>query len=70
MPTARVYLVVRSGEKPVTVTYRGNTGLLWKRDFAQAWKDRFPTLRLVKERRLPYLDEPGLTDTMYLFEKS
>jgi len=57
-------------EKPVTVTYRGNTGLLWKRDFAQAWKDHFPRLRLVKERRLPYLDEPGLTDTMYLFEKT
>jgi pseudaminic acid biosynthesis-associated methylase len=32
---------------PVDVTYRGNTGKLWKRDFAGEMLDRFPGLELV-----------------------
>jgi pseudaminic acid biosynthesis-associated methylase len=54
---------------PVEVPYRGESRLLWKRDFAADWLRRHPTLRLVRERRLPYLDEPGLVDTVYLLEK-
>ena len=33
--------------KPVAIAYRGQTGLLWKRDFAGEMLDRFPDLKLV-----------------------
>jgi len=54
---------------PTEVAYRGQSGLLWKRDFRVAWQERFPTLRLVKERRLPHRNGPDLCDVMYLLEK-
>ncbi len=55
---------------PTEVAYRGHSGLLWKRDFRAAWQERFPTLRLVRERRLAHEDSPGLCDVMYLLEKA
>lgn len=51
------------------VKYRGHTGLLWKADYAQMFLDRFSDLRLVAAQTFPYLDEPGLTDKMYLLER-
>lgn len=50
------------------VKYRGNKDLLWKTDFAKLFLDRFPALRLVKKKFVPYLHD-GNVDMMYLMEK-
>jgi len=53
------------------INYRGNTGFLWKANFAQLYLDRFPDLKLVKQQLYPYIsnNEKGNTDVMYLLEK-
>lgn len=50
------------------VNYRNQSGLLWKMDFAQCYLERFPDLELVKEQRLPYLENKNV-DTMFLLRK-
>ena len=46
---ARRYILVAEyySPKPVEIEYRGQTGLLWKRDFAGDLLERFTDLRLV-----------------------
>ncbi len=46
---------------PVEITYRGHTGMLWKRDFAGEMLDAYPDLNLIdygfiygRDRRLEY----------------
>lgn len=34
-------------DKPEEIEYRGQKGLLWKRDFGSFWMDSFPELRLI-----------------------
>jgi pseudaminic acid biosynthesis-associated methylase len=51
------------------VFYRGNKGLLWKRDFCRFYLDTFPGLKLVKEKKLNYRDNDNV-DQMFLLEKS
>lgn len=50
------------------INYRGKTNLLWKTNFKKLYQNRFPNLRLKKERLFPYLNE-DLTDQMFLLEK-
>lgn len=50
------------------VPYRGQENLLWKTDFARLYQDRFPSLRLVKERRVKYLGNDNV-DAMFLLRK-
>lgn len=50
------------------INYRGKTNLLWKTDFKKQYQNRFPDLRLIKEKLYPYLNE-NLTDQMFLLEK-
>lgn len=50
------------------VRYRGQRGLLWKADYARLYLDRFPDLELVREQRLPYLENENL-DTVFLLRK-
>lgn len=50
------------------VTYRDHSELLWKMDFARQYMQRFPDLELVKEQRLPYLDNPNV-DAVFLLRK-
>lgn len=50
------------------VRYRGQGGLLWKADFARQYLDRFPDLELVREQRLPYLENENV-DTVFLLRK-
>ena len=57
-------------EDYVNVEYRGNEELLWKGDFAKMFLERFPDLRMVKEKRLPNLDGTNNVDTVFLLEKS
>jgi pseudaminic acid biosynthesis-associated methylase len=51
------------------VPYRGHDDLLWKGDFAGMYRDRFPELELVKEGRVPYLDNDNV-DAMFLLAKT
>ena len=52
------------------INYRGNKNLAWKCDFAAEYIKNVPGLKLVKEKRFSYLQEPHLMDTMYLLEKT
>lgn len=51
------------------VPYRGHEALLWKANFASAYLNRFDDLELVKERRLPYLENENV-DSMFLLRKT
>jgi len=50
------------------VTYRDHSELLWKMDFARQYMRRFPDLELVREQRLPYLDNANV-DAVFLLRK-
>jgi pseudaminic acid biosynthesis-associated methylase len=50
------------------IPYRGSRNLLWKADFAQLYLDKFEDLKLVKEKRIKYLDNDNL-DSMFLIRK-
>ena len=51
-----------------TVNYRGNQNLLWKMDYAKEYLALFDDLELVREHRLPYLENDN-TDTVFLLKK-
>jgi len=51
------------------VNYRGHGGLLWKMDYAQRYVERLPDLELVREQRLPYLENANV-DTVFLLKKT
>lgn len=51
------------------VTYRGHEDLLWKTDFAKLYTENFPDLKLLKEKKYPYLADSSLVDQMFLLEK-
>jgi pseudaminic acid biosynthesis-associated methylase len=50
------------------VSYRNHSRLLWKMDYARLFLDRFPDLELVREQRLPYLENQNV-DTSFLLRK-
>jgi len=50
------------------IKYRGNTGLLWKTDFASLFLKRFSDLKQVNERHYKYLSDENI-DTMFLLQK-
>ncbi|MFA5238566.1 MAG: pseudaminic acid biosynthesis-associated methylase [Phycisphaerae bacterium] len=50
------------------VSYRGNSNLLWKTDFAKLYLNSFEDLGLVKEKKLKYLENENV-DTMFLIRK-
>ncbi len=52
-----------------TVNYRGNDNLLWKMDYAKEYLALFDNLELVKEQRLPYLENDNV-DTVFLLKKN
>ena len=53
----------------IRVEYRGHNELLWKTNFAKLYLDRFPDLKLVKEKRYPYLEDEKLVDQVFLLKK-
>lgn len=53
----------------VALEYRGNEGLLWKRDFCQEYLKRFPDLKLVKEQKYLMTDGKNVSQ-MFLLEKA
>ena len=50
------------------VSYRGNRELLWKTNFAKLYLDTFSDLKLVKEKKVKYLENDNI-DAMFLLEK-
>lgn len=55
-------------EKPTTKPYRGLKNVLFKGDYVKLWKNGFPGLTLLKERRLYFLNNDDVTQ-VFLFEK-
>ncbi len=51
------------------IPYHGQTSMLWKAPFAELYQQQFPTLTLIREKRLSYRDNPGNIDCMYLLHK-
>lgn len=52
------------------ISYRGNTGLLWKGDFAGIYLKQFSDLVTVKTKDVPYVNSPEKNvDRMFLLEK-
>lgn len=52
----------------VEVPYRNHSGLLWKMDYARRYLEGFSDLELVREQRLPYLQDEN-QDTVFLLKK-
>lgn len=50
------------------IPYRGMENILWKGNYAREYLNRFPDLKLVQERALPYIKSPNV-DHMFLLEK-
>jgi len=55
-------------EKYTEIIYRGKKDLLWKANFPQLYLDLFKDLKLIKEKKLKYLNNNNI-DVMFLFEK-
>jgi pseudaminic acid biosynthesis-associated methylase len=51
------------------VVYRGQSGLLWKTDFARLYTDAFSDSELVSEQRLKYVADDNV-DSMFLLRKN
>lgn len=53
------------------INYRGNTGYLWKADFAGIFMKNFPDLKEVSRSKIPYTSEKekGNVDELYLLSK-
>ncbi|ODS35513.1 methyltransferase type 11 [Candidatus Altiarchaeales archaeon WOR_SM1_SCG] len=50
------------------IEYRGNKNMLWKANFCQMYLNRFKNLKLVKEKKLKYVDNNNV-DSVFLLEK-
>ncbi|PKP61384.1 MAG: methyltransferase type 11 [Candidatus Altiarchaeales archaeon HGW-Altiarchaeales-1] len=55
-------------DKYTEIEYRGNKNMLWKANFCQMYLDRFKYLKLVKEKKLKYVDNDNV-DSVFLIEK-
>lgn len=55
--------------KETKVEYRGKQGLLWKNDFLRLFLDRFPVLKIVKEKKFSYRSIDNV-DSMFLLKKA
>ncbi|MDO8583640.1 MAG: methyltransferase domain-containing protein, partial [bacterium] len=54
---------------PTSIPYHGRTDLLWKRNFADAYLQQFPDLRLVKEQQYPMIGSENVSQ-MFLYTKA
>lgn len=55
-------------DKHIEITYREEKNMLWKANFPKLYLDSFNDLKLVRERRLKYLDNDNI-DIMFLLKK-
>lgn len=56
-------------EQHTEVRYHGRARFVWKGDFARKFIQRFSNLELLREERLPYLNEKRKIAAMFLLEK-
>lgn len=56
-------------EKVEDVNYRGNTGFLWKADYAQLYLNAINSISVVQKKYYPYTEQPQLKDCMFLLKK-
>ncbi len=56
-------------EEYTSIPYRGQDDLMWKTNFSKLYLDKFPDLRLVKEKKIAYLENDN-RDVMFLLEKT
>jgi pseudaminic acid biosynthesis-associated methylase len=52
------------------IEYRGNKNKLWKNNFPQLFLKLNPSLKLIKSKKMPYLDGSGNIDIAYLLENN
>ena len=50
------------------INYRSNNDLLWKNNFSKIFRDQFPDLEVIKDKKYKYLENDNV-DVMYLFQK-
>jgi len=55
-------------EKYTEIIYRGKKDLLWKANFAQLYLNLFKNLKLIKEKKLKYINDNNI-DLMFLLKK-
>ena len=56
-------------EKCEEIEYRGNKNKLWKNNFPKLFLDTKSNLKLIKIKKLVYLDNKDKTNVAYLLEK-
>lgn len=56
-------------EKYTEIEYHGQNSLMWKTDFMNLYKTNFSDLKIVKEQKLPYLENSALVDQMFILKK-
>jgi len=56
-------------EECEAIEYRGHKDRLWKNNFLKLYLDRFPALKVVKEKKVKYLENDNV-DMMFLLERS
>jgi len=55
-------------EKYTEIIYRGKKDLLWKANFAQLYLNLFENIKLIKEKKIKYLNNDNI-DVMFLLKK-
>gem|GEM_PF-125384 len=55
-------------EQMTEVEYRGNTNALWKADYGEMFRIRYPQLEMIRKELIPYLKGDNI-DCMYLLQK-
>jgi pseudaminic acid biosynthesis-associated methylase len=55
-------------ENYTELQYRGETSAMWKGDFKRMFMEEFPDLKLVKEKKVKYVNNENV-DLMFLLEK-
>lgn len=56
-------------EKVEDVNYRGNSGFLWKADYAQLYLNTINSISVIQKKYYPYTEQPQLKDCMFLLKK-
>ena len=51
------------------IVYRGHKNRLWKNNFLKLFLERFPDLKLVRQRKIKYVENDNV-DEMFLLEKT
>lgn len=57
-------------EQYTDIIYRGEKNLLWKTNFMKLYLENNPDLKMIKEKKLPYIDNPEIEDHMFILRKS